>query len=362
MKFTINKNSLETFINNCQPFLNKDKNNDIKAYILILAKKNEIELRATDLEIGIKAKIKLENIEKEGETAIHGKMFLDSLKNLRDEKITIEEKETHLEIKQNKTKIEIQTVITDNFPKFPDNYEKSKINIDSLNLINSLKKIFPVIDISNPRQECKNALINIKEYQFDFIATDTKRLELISFNNQSIDKLSFMIQKRAISELQKLFTEPSDIYYHENYLIVENEQYTFFTNIPNGNFIDYERVIPKEIKYKINIEKNKMIEAIKIINSISNQVKMTFNQNKILLESMNGRDSKANTEIDLNPALNKDLKLNEEIVIGINSRHIIDYINHIDTNSFEFGINENLNSACMLKSDNFTLVCMPILI
>lgn len=361
MKFTINKNTLETIINNFQPFLSKDKNNDIKSYILILAREDEIELRATDLEIGIKAKIKLENIEEQGETAIHGKMIMDSLKNLRDEKIIIEADEDHLEIKQNKTKIEIQTVVTDNFPQFPNNYEKSKINIDSISLINSLKKIFPVIDINNPRQECKNALINIKEYQFDFIATDTKRLELISFNNQSIDKLKIMIQKRAINELQKLFNESAEIYYHENYLIVENKQYTFFTNIPNGNFIDYEKVIPKEIKYKINIEKNKMIEAIKIINSISNQVKITFTKNKILLESMNGRDSKANTEIELNMALNKNLNLEEDVTIGINSRHIIDYINHIDTNSFEFGINENINSACIFKSDNFTLVCMPIL-
>ncbi|RDU65026.1 DNA polymerase III subunit beta [Helicobacter sp. MIT 14-3879] len=364
MKITINKSNIENIISNFQSFLEKRDKSQITSHILIQTKDDNIILKATDYEIGIKAKIQNESIENDEIITVDGKKFLDSLKNLKDDKITLQSKDDKLEIKQGKSTIKLPSFVADNFPEFPQNYEKSKINIDSKNLIESLKKLLPVIEINNPRAEYRNALIDIKEYKFNFVATDTKRLEVISFNNQSVDKINFMFPKKAISEIQKFFNEDSNIYFNENTIIIENEKYTFWTRIPNGNFIDYERVIPKEIKYKIQINKEQMIESLKIINSISNQVKIIFSKNKINFESISEEDSNANTEIELNEELNKEFinSINEDIMICVNSKHILDFIVNIDTQNFEFGINEKKNSACILKSDNFILTMMPILI
>lgn len=365
MKITINKSTIESVISNFQTFLEKRDKSQITSHILIQTNNDKIILRATDYEIGITARIQNESIENNEEITVDGKKFLDSLKNLKDDKITLQNKDDKLEIKQGKSTIKLPSFVAENFPNFPENYENSKINIDSKNLIDSLKKLQPVIEINNPRAEYRNALIDIKEYKFNFVATDTKRLEIISFNNQSIDKLNFMFPKKAISEVQKFFNnEESSIYFYDNNIIIENEKYTFWTRIPNGNFIDYEKVVPKDIKHKIHIDKNKMIESLKIINSISNQVKLIFSKNQLIFESINDEDSNATTEIELNEELNKDFISNfsEDVVICVNSRHILDFIININTESFEFGINEKKNSACILKSENFILTMMPILI
>lgn len=364
MKITINKSTLESIISNFQPFLEKRDLSQITSHILIETKGNEVILKATDYEIGIIAKIQNENIDKDEKVTVNGRKFLDSLKNLKDDKIQIENKDDKIQIIQNKTKITLHSFIADNFPESPKDYKNSKINIDSKNLVESLKKLLPVIEINNPRAEYRNALIDIKEYKFSFVATDTKRLEVISFNNQSVDKINFMIPKKAISEIQKFFNDEANLYFSENNIIIENDKYTFWTRIPNGNFIDYEKVIPKDIKYKIIINKEKMIESLKIINSISNQVKLIFNKNKIIFESISDEDSKAITEIELDSELNKEFinNIGEDENICVNSRHILDFIININSQNFEFGINENKNSACILKSDNFILTMMPILI
>lgn len=365
MKITINKSTIESVISNFQPFLEKRDKSQITSHILIQTDNDKVILKATDYEIGITARIQNESIESNEEITVDGKKFLDSLKNLKDDKITLQNKSDKLEIKQGKSTIKLPSFVAENFPSFPENYQNSKINIDSKNLIDSLKKLQPVIEINNPRAEYRNALIDIKEYRFNFVATDTKRLEIISFNNQSIDKLNFMFPKKAISEVQKFFNnEESSIYFSDNNIIIENEKYTFWTRIPNGNFIDYEKVVPKDIKYKIHIDKNKMIESLKIINSISNQVKLIFSKNQLIFESINDEDSNATTEIELNEEQNKDFIANfsEDVVICVNSRHILDFIININTESFEFGINEKKNSACILKSENFILTMMPILI
>lgn len=367
MEFTISKNTIENIINNLQPFLEKRDLSQITSHILIETKNDEIIFKATDLEMGLKITIKNDEIKKEGKITANGKKLLDSLKNLKNNKITINDRNKNIEIKQEKTNIKLSSFITENFPEFPKDYQKSKVNINSIDLINSLRKLSPVIEINNPRIEYRNALIDIKEYKFNFVATDTKRLEIISFNNQSIDKLNFMIPKKAINEIQKIFVEESKIFYYENYFIIENEKYLFFTKIPNGNFINYENIIPKEIKHKIQINKEKMIEALKIINSISYQVKLTINQEKIIFESVSSEDSNATTEIELDKNLNKDFiesfkQEENDIITCINSRHILDYIININTDNFEFCINKNKNSSFLLKSNNFILITIPILI
>lgn len=366
MKIKVNKSKLENIISNFQPFLEKRDNSQITSHILIETKQNEVIIKATDYEIGIMTRIQDETINNEEKITVNGKEILNVLKSLKDSEIELISNENELEIKQEKTKIKLQSFIGENFPEFPKDYKNSKINIDSNSIINSLKKILPVIEQNSSRMEIRNALIDIKDSQIKFVATDTKRLEVINFNNPSIEKIQFMFPRRAILEIQKFFNDQANIYFNENNIIIENEFHTFFTKIPNGNFLDYERVIPKDsqIKYKITIDKEKMIESLKIINSVSKKVKLNFDKEKLIFESINDSDAKAITEIEIEKKLNEEFinSIDENIEICVTIQHILEYIKNTDSTHFEFGINENKNSACLLKSDNFILVVIPTII
>lgn len=370
MKITINKTAIESIVSIIQPFIEKRDMSVITSCLLLQVQNGELIIKATDYEIGILAKLECESADGDDMLAVNGKKFLDSLKSLKDENITIEKKDygekgEKLEIKQGKSIIKLPSFIGENFPKFPKDYEKSKLNIDSKNLIDSLKRLLPVIEINNPRTEYRNALIDIKEYKFNFVATDTKRLEVISFDSQSVEKMNFMFPKKAIMEVQKLFAEDSNIYFNDKNVVIESEKFIFWTKIPNGNFIDYEKVIPKDIKYRVIIDKDKIIEALKIINAIWFQARLTFSKDKISFEVVySDKDFNATAEIDLDSELNKEFaeKLGDETFsITVNSKHILDFVAHINTQTFEFGINENLHAASTLKSDNFLLTFMPIL-
>lgn len=371
MKIEIEKSKLEKIISDMQPFLEKRDNSQITSHILIETNQNEVIFKATDYEIGITSKIKTENIQDNEKITINGKDFLNILKNLKDDKITITNNNEKLEIKQEKTKITLPSFIAENFPEFPSNYQHSKINnINSKNILESLKKILPVIEPNNSKIEIRNALIDIKDGRVNFVATDTRRLEIIKFPIQSMEKISFMFPRRSILEIQKFFDGEAEIYLHDNNIIIENDDYIFWTRIPNGNFLDYERVIPKDsqIKFKIHINKDKMAESLKVINSISKKVKITFDKTKITFESISDGDSKAVTEINIDTELNKDFiaLLDENLEICMTSQYILEYIKHINTANFEFGINENRNSACILRSSHdsidFILIAIPVLI
>ncbi|PZT47348.1 DNA polymerase III subunit beta [Helicobacter valdiviensis] len=355
MNINISNSVLDNILTNLQPFLDKKDSSQITSHIYLETKDNELIFRATDFEMGLLATTQNLNIIEQGIATVNGKQILDIIKRLKEGEVSLHTKDENLIIKQNKSSFKLPMFNAQEFPEFPSLENLSKLEVNAIELISSMKKIFPVIDTNNPKRELTGALLDIKEYSYNFVATDTKRLSIVKFDNPSGNKLALIVPKRAITEIQKLFFDQIELYYNEKELIIKSKNYIFFTHLINGKFPDYERIIPKETLVEFSVPKAKIIEGIKLINSITNDVKLTFKSHQILFESLSSDNLEASTEVEI------ELPIAEEIILGINSRHVMDFLNQIDTMEFTWCLNEK-NAPFVLKSENFSTVIMPIIL
>lgn len=355
MKVNISKTVLETILLNAQPFLEKKDLSQITSHILIEAKDSSFEVKASDYEIGLTFQSNLIRIQDEGSATANGKKLLDIIKSLKDEEVILETIRDNLYIKQRNSKFKLPMFNPEEFPEFPTILEKPKFDIDSKNFIRAIKKISPAIDSNNPKYELNGALIDIKESFINLVGTDTKRLSIIRLNTTSDENISIIIPKKAISEMQKLFNDEIEIFYDETTLIAKSDNFTFFTKLINGKFPDYDRIIPSEMNFRIQLPKDKMVDSIRQISIISNELKLTFKPEKIVFESLNDENIEAKTEIELVTGLN------EEIVLGLNSRFILDFLSSVKEQNFSLGYNDS-TLPFMLSSENFRTIIMPIII
>ena len=356
MKIEINKNVLEHMLVNAQNFLDKKDESSITSHILFNCENGNFTIKASDYELGISMETTNFNPITDGKASANGKKILDSVKPLDDDDVLLEVIDNHLVLRQDrdKTNIKFPMFNTDEYPEFPSYENKSKFEIDPMNFLKSIKKISSSIDINNPKYELNGALIDLKNDFINFVATDTKRLAVVSLT-ESFDKdLSLIIPKKAISEIQKLFFDEMKIYYDENILIIQSESFNFFTKLINGKYPDYQRIIPKETKYQLNINREKMIDKLKKIYSISPEMKITFNNDSILFESLNEDSMEAKTE------LSYICNLSESIFINVNSKYILDFLSNIDSSEFILGYNDS-SMPFVLESENFKTVIMPII-
>lgn len=241
----------------------------------------------------------------------------------------------------------------EDFPKFPTIEGKSKFDIDAIMFGRSLKKIFPNIDTNNPKYELNGALIDIKQNYINIVGTDTKRLSVFKFETPTQNEFSLIIPKKAISEIQKLFYDKIEIYYDENILIAQSANFEFFTKLINGKFPDYDRVIPKEIKKRLKLSRDKMIEGIKTISILSESMKIVFAPQTITFESIVEDNSEARTVIDFQTGLD------EEFYVGVRNRYLMDFLTNIEEDSFELGFNDS-NLAFTVSSNELKTIIMPI--
>ncbi len=353
MNISISKSILDNILTNLQPFLEKKDSSQITSHVLFIASEENLTIKATDYEIGLRGSTDSFTLNEGGKATVNGRKILDIIKRLKDEEVNLKDEDGFLYIKQGRSSFKLPTFGADEFPTFPTVEGNPKVEIDSLNLIQSIKKIIPAIDTNNPKYELNGALIDIKEYSINFVATDTRRLAVVKFENPSVDKLSLIIPKKAIIEIQKLFFNDIELYYNETNLIIKSTNYLFFTKLINGKYPDYERIIPKDIKNHITLPKDKVIESIKLINSISTEIKVTFRRDEIGFEALSEENSEAQTQFEF------ETQFENDFVIAMNSRYILDFLSQIDTSEFIIGLNDT-NQPFILKSDNFQTIVMPI--
>lgn len=355
MKISIAKTVLENILIHSQAFLEKKDTSQITSHIYLESHAGKLLVKASDYEIGLKVETDQVQTLAPGSITANGKKLLDIIRILKDDLIILESIGDMLHIQQQQSNFKLPTFNANEFPEFPNETAKPKINLDSQKLISSLKKITPAIDNNNPKFELNGALIDISSHMISIVSTDTRRLALVQIENVSSEELSLIIPKKAIIEIQKLFFNQIEIYYDNTHLIIKSEQYTFFTKLINGKFPDYTRIIPKESAYTLNLPKAQMIDAIKQITTISNDLKITFSNALITFESLSEDNIEAKTQIPFNSPFEK------AFVLAINSRYLLDFLSQINTNEFKISLNES-NLPFVVSSEDFRTIIMPIVI
>jgi len=355
MKIEIKKGLLEQLLGQMQPFLEKKDMSQITSHLYLNATNGSLEVKATDYETGLQSSVEDVNVIKEGEATANGKKLLDIVRILKDRPITLETREDHLIITQDTSKFKLPMFNPSEFPTFPQTENLARIDLGSETFISSLKKIAPAIDTNNPKYELNGALIDIKQDRINFVATDTRRLALVTIETALDKELSLIIPKKAILEIQKIFFDELTIYYDENNLIITNDRYLFFTKLINGRYPDYERIIPKSLAFTLKLPKAAMIEAIKQITIISNEIKLTFLKDRIIFKNLSDENIEAQTEMEVSTPFE------EKFVMAVNSKYILDFLAQTETEEFEMGINE-AELPFELKENNFITIVMPIVI
>jgi len=354
MKIRAHKQVIESILINLQPFLEKKDASQITSHIYFETGEDLCIVRATDNEIGLQIVTREFEIDHPGSFTANGKKLLDIIRILRDDEIVLELFDNAIMIKQQHSKFKLPVFDAEAFPAFPSIDDKPKISLDSMNLIRNLKKITPAIDTNNPKYELNGALINIKSDTTDLVGTDTRRLAVATIPNTSAQELALILPKKAILEIQKLFLDRIEIHYDETTLIITSDDYFFFTRLINGKFPDYERIIPKTLKYQIELPKKEMLEAIRMVTTIANDIKITFLSDAVLFNALSDDNVEAKTEIEL------ETGIADRFEISLNSRYLLDFLAQVDHDRFTIGLNDS-TLPFLVRDENFITIIMPII-
>ena len=235
------------------------------AFYLQVAKltfeKDYLTMQATNLERFLTVKVPLEQVElfAEPETVyVDGMKFAKFVKEL-DEEILLEPKDTELVVKSGRTKAKFLVIHDADLPEFPE--AVYDIEFDAKLLLDAIDRVS--FAISKEADNLKCLLIDGKGDYINFVGSDGYRL-VIYKHPMSFDK-RFRLHESGLVVLKDLLDEVDTVRLGatENMTFVATELWELALRNAEGEYPDYEAVIPSDYNCRAVFDADDMDKALK---------------------------------------------------------------------------------------------------
>lgn len=371
MKITILKEKLKEGINIVERITQKSLTLPILNNISIKGEKNFLSLTTTNLEIGLRW-WSLVKIEEEGEIVIPAHLFSTLIGFLPDGPLELKTDNLFLDIKTGKYKSQIKGFNPEEFPLLPQINQEEKITLDSQIFCQALSQVFDIASPSLTRPEISGIFFYFQKEQIKIVATDSFRLgEKKIFSNLPLTKeYSFILPQLTAREIINVFGEKKGelrIYFSPNQVLfesilseTEHPQIHLISRLIEGDFPDYQAIIPKKYETQIIVSKNEFLNQIKSASLFSgkiNEVKLNISSQKGGIEIFN-----QNSEIgEYKSFLSGKIK-GRSLFISFNYRFLIDGLLKIKNPEVIFEITNEEGPAVLkpVGQEDYLYVIMPI--
>lgn len=366
MQTTISQNSLKKAVTIASHFVSNKQQLPILSNILIKTLDSKLFISSTNLENSVTIALPAK-VDSLGEIAVSGKLLSDLIINVKESNIDLKTDKEQLEIITSKFKSNILGVNTSDFPKIPDSIPSDSIKLDKNKLLASLSKILFSVSNDDTRPVLTGVLLSVLDQKMTLVSTDTFRLtEVVLEGKINCPDFKVIIPKAILNEIIKIEDESEiDFYFDQknSQVIFKLGDIIFTSRTIDGNFPDYQKIIPVNIVAKYFIDKNEFDQSIKLASIFArdngNIVKLKFENNKLEIKAESSNSGTQQSEIEVR--IDESIKTYEGEIM-FNFRFIDELLKVIESDEVEIQISGQ-NTACKFldpKNTNFLHLIMPI--
>lgn len=364
MKIECIREKLANSLQKIDKIASKNSSLPILKCVLINARAEGITVTATNLELGVEIEIQGKVIQ-EGKVAVPAGILSSLISQLSNEKnITLELEEGILRVSGQKALTTIKTISTEDFPPIPHIDAVGEFKIDLDDLIKGLKSVCYASAISSIKPEYASIRISEENGEIFFVATDAFRLAEKRIKTKLKDTFKpILIPSRNVIEIIRLFdgvTGEITISIGQNQIGLLIDQTYVISRTIDGNYPNYQSIIPKEYKTEVTVFKADIANALKIGSIFSDQ----FNRATLAVYP----DTKTFTFVTKNNDVGENnlsisaVVKGDKIEMNFNHRHIADVLQSITSDQIDFLFSDVGKPLIVRghKDGSFTYLVMPM--
>lgn len=336
MSFEIDKREFLRGLSLIQSVTGRKTTLPILSHILMEWDKNSLYLTGTDLETGIREEL-VATTHQNGKASVSARKLYEIVRELPEEAIQIQKRENHwIKLQCGKSIFNIAGLDPDEFPSLPayQNENFSKI------LTNLMKEMIEKTAFAASNEESRyhlNGVFFVQNKQGDkdvlrMVATDGHRLSLIDRESQKIRGIEkgVIIPKKGVLEIKKILGEGEEveIYFDQTHGFLKMGKSLMVIRLIDGEFPEYEQVIPKGNEKKLFINKERIYGTLRRVSTMASEraegVKFSLKKKGIELSSYHQDFGDAKEEFEL-------VYDGDPVEIGFNARYLMEALNVIDS-------------------------------
>lgn len=353
MKITIERTHLLKALGHVQSVVEKRSTIAVLANVKIDAQGESVAFTATDMDLAIVEKVP-GTVTRGGTTTVPAHMLYEIVRKLPDgAQVEINESEDNskVSIRSGSSRFTLACLPVADFPVMADGDLEYSFTLKAAECKALIEK--PSFAMSN--EETRYYLNGIyfhtagsgADKTLRAVATDGHRLARIEVALPAgADGMpGVIVPRKVIYELKKLLAESESdvsISLSESKIRFIVGSAVIVSKLIDGNFPDYERVIPSANDKIMEVDRKLFAQAVDRVSVISSEktraVKLGADSGKLMLTATSTEHGAATEELDVTYSANP-------IEIGFNSRYLLEMLTNIEGDTAQFLLNDGASPA-----------------
>ena len=331
--------------------------------ILIDANNGIIKLTANDMELGIETVIEGEIVEK-GMIALDAKIFLDIVRKLPDNDITIEtDNDLKTTITCEKSKFNIIGKSGEDFSYLPNIERNDSVIVSQFTLKEVVRQtIFSIADNDNNKL-MTGELFDINGSTLKVVSLDGHRISIRKIElKDSYEPKKVVVPGKTLNEISKILPGDADkdvnIFFTQKHILFEFDNTVVVSRLIEGEYFRIEQMLSSDYETKVKINKKEFLSCIDRATLLVKE----GDKKPIIINITDGSmELKINSIVG---SMNEDInieKSGKDIMIGFNPKFLIDALRVIDDEEIEIYL-VNPKAPCFIKNaeESYIYLILPV--
>jgi DNA polymerase-3 subunit beta len=372
MKFKINQ---DHFSNGLQQVLNVVASRStmpILSNVLVEAEKGHISLTTTNLDLGIRCRIKAD-VSDTGSITLPVRKLATIVKELPVNEVFLETSDKNqAKITSGGSLFKIMGIGSEEFPPLPTFENRKVFELAQDEIVSMLKSVSYAQSTDENRYILNGVYFNFADEKLTLVATDGRRLGLTGLELEVSEENagSLILPAKTVAELERLMGkgERVNIAFNDRQAAFEIgldeagdsgliDHLYLVSKIVEGNYPNYRQVIPKETEHRVKIERELMLECVHraalVTSDKSNSIKIKISKNLLEISGQSTEYGESHESM----AIAYD---GPEVQVAFNPQFLMEPLKALTKDEVFFEFKDELSPGLFKTLDNFICVIMPL--
>jgi DNA polymerase-3 subunit beta len=268
MKFTCEKNSFSREISFAQEIIASKNALSIMSNVLLEATEGSLSLKATDIKVSFETVIPIDTVEPGAVTVFCDKLS-GILATIPEGDISVEQDESKVIIKPTfkKVRFQLKTISSEKFPELPEAPDEAFFTIPARDFKDMISQTIFAVSDDETRYFMNGVFMEKTPEGLVLVATDGRRLSYVKkdFDARIPDFKGVIIPPKVLGLVLKRAPDEGliDIAVTDKSIFFRFGSYKISSVLIEGQFPNYQKVIPESQKNRILLKRTDLLDAMK---------------------------------------------------------------------------------------------------
>ncbi len=240
------------------------------------------------------------------------------------------------------------TTAHDLFPPIPAVSPSSEVRLSMGDLRSCIEGVAYAVSEDRTREILTGVLMKYEENTLTCVATDTHRLAVHRLSREGIgSEISVIVPKKALDAIKRMplgADEEITLRFDSDRLGVDIGTSVIVSQLLEGNYPNWERVVPSEYTRQWTLDRQELIENLKrasiLAKNNSQRVTLSCKGEKLTITAKSDDLGQATEEVDVVPS-------NGDLDIAFNVKYILDALSALNGEGVRSGMTESTRPAVL---------------